>query len=271
MLCRRRVLICAALIAGCAAAGAQDPKQIVRQAVKTELAADAADHTRWLYYEVDRKPDLTVSQWVAQTGRGDLRRVLERNGQPLSQEAQRRQMQAFAGDQAMQAKQRKAGQHDDSQAAQMLNMLPDAFLWTKTSEQGGDTILQFTPNPHFHAPSYESRVFAAMQGEMTVNKVQHRIVSLKGRLIHDVKFGFGLLGELRAGGTFDVERRELSRGVWQITETHVHIAGRALLFKSISEQEDDEKSKFSELPGNISFDDAEKRLMAQNRLMARNK
>ena len=239
--------------------------------MKTELAADAADHTRWLYYEVDRKADLTVKQWVAQTGRGDLNRVIERNGQPLSQDAQRRQMQAFAYDAAMQAKQRRAGQHDDRQATEMLNLLPQAFVWKKSGEHDDDTLLQFTPDPHFRPPDYESRVFAAMEGEMAVDKAQRRIVSLKGKLIHDVKFGYGFFGELRAGGTFDVERRELSRGVWQITETHVHIAGRALLFKTISEQEDDEKSKFSELPGNISFDDAEKRLMAQDRLMAQNK
>ena len=72
------------------------------------------------------------------------------------------------------------------------------------------------------------------------------------------------MGSLQAGGTFDVERRELAKGMWQITETHVHISGHALLFKTISEQEDDVKSRFSELPGHISFGDAEKLLLAQN-------
>jgi hypothetical protein len=30
---------------------AQQPREIVEQAVKTELAADAADHSLWLYYD----------------------------------------------------------------------------------------------------------------------------------------------------------------------------------------------------------------------------
>jgi hypothetical protein len=90
-------------------------------------------------------------------------------------------------------------------------------------------------------------------------------VSLKGRLIHDVKFGGGVLGNLKSGGTFDVERREVGSGIWQITETHVHITGHALLFKSISEQEDDEKSTFRQLPPETNFEQAENALLSESK------
>ena len=103
-----------------------------------------------------------------------------------------------------------------------------------------------------------------MAGDMKVDKTEHRIVSLKGRMIHDVKFWHGALGYLKAGGSFDVERRNTGGGEWQITETHVHIEGRALIFKSISEQEDDVKSRFKQLSGNISLENAESLLMKQN-------
>jgi hypothetical protein len=56
----------------------------------------------------------------------------------------------------------------------------------------------------------------------------------------------------------------LGGGVWSITETHVHIQGHALIFKSISEQEDDVKSKFKKLPRQISPTNAENMLLAQN-------
>jgi hypothetical protein len=100
---------------------------------------------------------------------------------------------------------------------------------------------------------------------MTVDDGQHRIVSLKGRLIRDVKFGGGLFAELKAGGTFDVERRETAKAVWQITETHVHIQGHALLFKSIAEQEDDVKTQFRQLPESLSLEQAEKELLQQGK------
>jgi hypothetical protein len=251
------------LLGACVQAKAEDAQQIVEQAVKKELAADAADHSHWLYYEVDSKPGVTVKQWVAETNQGDLTCVIERNGATFTKAQQRSNIDNFIQNTTAQVKQRKSGQHDDQQAAQMLSMLPQAFIWTESGTRGDDTILHFKPDPQFHAPTWEARVFAAMAGQMVVDNAQHRIVSLQGRMIHDVKFFFGLLGELQAGGSFDVERRELAKGVWQITQTHVHIQGHALIFKTISEQEDDEKSKFEELPANIALRGAENDLLEQ--------
>ena len=49
--------------------------------------------------------------------------------------------------------------------------------------------------------------------------------------MEDVTIGWGLLGRLREGGTFRVERSAGAPGLWQITETHVHIEGKVLFFK----------------------------------------
>lgn len=261
---RQLTILGVAVLPGYAAMHAQQANQIVAQAVQAELAADGSDHSRWVYFEVDKKPGNTVQQWVAETNEGDLKRVVKRDGRPLSTSEQQSGIDSYAEDPAAQAKQHKGDRHDDRQARQMLSMLPKAFLWTKLTDRNGRTVLHFAPNPQFNPPTYEARVFAAMEGKMTVDDRQHRIVSLEGRMIRDVKFGYGLFGELRAGGSFDVERRETGDGVWQITETHVHIAGRALLFKSISDQEDDVKSHFKQISPNIALASAEKLLMAQN-------
>jgi len=260
-----RVLLAGLVMVGpSASARGQDAKQIVQQAVQTELAADASDHSHWLYYEVDRKPDANVKQWVAETNIGDLKRLINKNGLIFSKGDQRKNINNYIGDSSAQAKQLKADRHDDQQASQMLKMLPQAFLWTKTGVQGSSTILHFKPNPQFDPPTWEARVFAAMAGEMAVDNSQHRIVSLKGRMIHDVKFWHGVVGVLHSGGSFDVERRQVGGNEWSITETHIHIQGHALIFKSISEQEDDVKSKFKELPAHMSPSGAENMLLAQN-------
>jgi hypothetical protein len=253
-----------ALLAACVTAKAQDARDLVKQAVQTELAADAADHTHWLYYDVDKKPNSYVRQWVAETRAGDLHRVVQSDGQKFTKAEEQTKMDSFIRSQAAQAKQRKNNQHDDKQASEMLSMLPHAFIWTKTGTQANTTILHFKPDPNFHPPTWDSRVFAAMEGDMVVDNTQHRIVSLKGRLIHDVKFGGGFFGDLKAGGSFDVERRQTGSGEWQITATHVHIEGHALLFKNISEQEDEEKWKFKQLPDSISMQQAEKELLSQS-------
>jgi hypothetical protein len=266
----RRWLAWNAVALLCIAVNAQQPgrsansksaEQLVRQAVRSELAADAADHSLWLYYEVDRKPSGGVVQWAAQTHMGELDRLLRQNGHQLSPAQQRAKMDRFIHDSAAQARQRRGGRQDDKQAQQMLTMLPNAFIWTKIKQEGTEIYLHFRPNPSFNAPTWEPRVFAGMEGEMIVDDRGYRIASLRGRLIREIKFVWGLFGELDPGGTFDVERRETGNGVWQITQTHVHIQGHALIFKSISDQEDDVKSRFEELPQNITLEAAEQLLL----------
>ncbi len=245
-----------------AAGSAQDARQFVQEAVTTELAKDLADHSHWLYFENDQKPEHPVKQWVAETTNGNLRRLLQIDGKVLSLDEQRHRMESYIADPGAQNKQRKGEQHDDKQAAEMLELLPKAFIWTNEGERGSNTVLHFRPDPSFHPPDLEARVFAAMEGDMLVDTEQHRIASLKGKLIKDVKILGGLLGGLDAGGTFDVERRQTGQNVWQITETHVHIQGHALIFHTISEQEDDVKNDFRPLPPDITMQQAESDLLA---------
>ncbi len=242
----------------------QSPRDFVARVVHTELAADNADHSRWLYYDVDGKPAGTVRQWVAETGNGSIHRVLFSDGRITTPATQHNSMDHFIRDPEAQEKQRKSGQADDKQSAQLLELLPNAFNWTIVSRDNGTTLLHFTPDDAFRPPTWASRVFAAMAGDVRVDNTQQRIMSLRGRLTRDVKFCGGLCGFIHSGGTFSVERRQIAPSIWQITETHVHINGMILFFKSISEQEDDVKTHFHQLPANISLLQAESMLMQQN-------
>jgi hypothetical protein len=223
----------------------------VRTAVQTELTADRDDHSHWEYRDRDRKPDGEVLYQVIETEHGFVKKKIEENGHPLDAAglaAEDQRIQSFVNDPSLQTKQRKDGEQDDKRAESMLRLLPDAFLWSLKSDDGTSMTFAFTPNPDFAPPDMESRVFAAMAGEIVVNKAQNRIASMKGKLIHDVKFGWGLLGKMDEGGTFNVERRELAPGIWQITESHVHINGKALFFKSIGEQDDEVKTDYRQTP-----------------------
>ncbi|MBS1806486.1 MAG: hypothetical protein JST28_24340 [Acidobacteria bacterium] len=261
---RIQLILTLALPLTAAVAAAQTPRDMVRQAVQAELAASRNDHSHWLYFEFDRKPEKTVKQWVAEAHSVSIERVVERDGQPLPDFEQRQEMSAFINDPGAQNKKHKSNQHDDEQAAELLKILPDAFIWTVEGEGGRETLLHFRPDPQFRPPDLEARVFAAMEGEMAIDRQQHRIATLKGHLIHDVKIGFGFLGELKAGGTFNVERRELTPAVWEIVETHVHIQGHSLIFKTISENEDDVKSHFKQIDQGTSLEQAKQELLQLN-------
>lgn len=217
----------------------------VRQAVAAELSASRTDTSPWSYRDHDVQPGKDAVYLVIETPRGDLKRMLELNGAPLSPSAaekEKERLRSFVASPEEQAHRKKNAESDDKQAREFLGMLPEAFVWTPAGETADTVTLKFHPNPDFTPPDIQSRVLAVMAGQMTIARNGNRIQSLRGTLTDDVKFGFGLFGKIDKGGTFDVERREIAPGHWQITETHVHIGGHALLFKTIGQQDDEVKT-----------------------------
>ena len=141
-------------------------------------------------------------------------------------------------------------------ATELMNLMPEAFLWKVESQTPESITLSYRPNPNFDPPDMEARVMGAMSGTLVVTNPSHRIRTFKGRLDNDVTIGFGFLARIKAGSTFDIERREVGPGVWQIAETHVHITGHALFFKTIGTQEDEVKSDFSLVPPGTTLEQA---------------
>jgi hypothetical protein len=237
---------------------------LVWTAIKTELAADENDHSVFIYRDHDVTPQKNkYSILVQTTSHGSVSRVTKLNGHAIPIAQQQAKVNNYIHSPSLQEKKRKADQHDAKQAEQLLRMLPNAFLWTVASENSKDITLTYKPNPQFDPPTMESRVFAAMAGEMVVDRHQYRIKTFKGKLIHDVTFGWGLLGRMNKGGTFDVERKELQPHVWEIVATHVHINGHILFFKTISQNEDETDTDFKPAQKNQSLEDAAQTLMQQ--------
>ena len=235
---------------------AQDAKEIVQQAVNDQLSADRNDNSHWRYVETEADGSKYV---VVETETGALRRHLEENGKPASPAtlaADDAYIQRFIRDPSMQAKQRQNGMHDDKDSIELLNLMPEAFVWTVQSVTPHETTLLYKPKPNFDPPDMEARVMGMMSGTLVVTNPRHRIKTFKGRLQNDVTFGFGLFARLKAGSTFDIERKEVAPGYWQIAQTHVHITGHALFFKTIGQQEDEVKSDFSQVPSGTTLEQA---------------
>ena len=254
--------------AGSLQAQARDLKarELVRAAMQTELDASRDDHSHWAYKDVYKGESGEKVMKVVETGKGALKKTVAEDGRALTPEklkAEDERIAAFVNDPAQQAKQHKDNMQDDKRAESMLRMLPVAFVWSVKREDAKTTTLGFVPDPGFTPPTMESRVFAAMQGEIVVDNNQHRIQTIEGKLVSDVTFGWGLFGRMKKGGTFEIERRQLTTGVWQITESHVHIDGKALLFKSIGEQEDEVKTEFRRVGADVTLEQAAERLKGE--------
>jgi hypothetical protein len=261
-------LLCAGLLPLHANAvdGNKDAKEIVRTAMQAELSADLSDQTRWRYRDAQKDGTETVSI-VVETAQGSVKRVISRGGQPLDATetaAEDERVQRFIHDPEKLAKQRRDGAQDGKNAEELLRMLPEAFNWKVQSEDAQKITLHFEPNPNFSPPDMQGRVLGRMAGELVVDKKQNRIMTISGKLTEDVTIGWGLLGRLHEGGTFRVERREVAPGLWQITETHVHIAGRALFFKNIGQQQDEVQTEFTQVPEGTTLEQAAERTKPAN-------
>ena len=260
---RRTLHLAALLLLALRFAHAQTPQQIIQQIVDTERTANKDDHSQWIYLDHSTKPKERLLRWVATTPRGDVDRVLVKDGHELPEAEQQNQIQRFLNDPHAQKKQLAENAHDYQQVDELLRLLPDGFIWTVLRTTPDETTLHFVPNPAFHPPSHFARVFSAATGDLIADNHQHRIRSVHGTLIHDVTFGGGILGRLKQGGTFAIEQQQVEPSLWQLTLIHIHLDGSALLFKSISFQQDEDRSRFTRQHDDVTLDQAAQTVLHQ--------
>ncbi|HEY3990003.1 MAG TPA: hypothetical protein VGM02_11945 [Acidobacteriaceae bacterium] len=263
MLRYRPLLALAALALPLALAHAQTPQQIIQQVVDTERAENKSDHSQWIYLDHSVKAKEQLLRWVATTPHGNVDRVLVKDGRELSESEQQTVIQKYLSDPHAQKKQSEENAHDYQQVDDLLRLLPDGFIWTVVRTTPDETTLHFVPNPSFHPPTHEARVLCAATGDLVADNRQHRISSVHGYLLHDVTFGGGLLGRLKHGGSFAIEQQQVAPSLWQLTLIHIHLEGNALLFKSISFQEDDDRSRFTQQQNTPTLEQAAQIVMRQ--------
>lgn len=233
----------------------QNPQELVSEMVKNELSANRHANY-WMYRETLRKNGHLQVQEVIETRECWLQWPVSYNGNPptpAQQQKARAALNHLVNDVDARRANRAAIDQDSRKSGTLLKLLPNAFLFTNQGEQNGEIRLGFRPNPDFQPPSREAKVFHNMQGVLTINAKELRLVGISGRLMSDVTFGGGFLGRLHKGGTFQVEQKEVAPGDWELSRLDVHIEGKALLFKTISEQQHQENTDFRSVPAGLSL------------------
>jgi hypothetical protein len=233
---------------------------LVREVVRNEIDAQLHDTSLWCHlehYQEDGKPPKTLQ--VCQTKDGDLERLIALNGIELSasqrQAEDQRIQQLVKHPEQLRAKQKKS-REDGEQQRNMLRSFPDAFLFQCESDSGHLVTLRFRPNPAFHAFSRAGMVFHHLEGTLTVDAGQKRLVEINGRLTSEVKFAGGLLGHLDKNGTFVVQQREVRDGHWDLTHMDVHMSGKVLFFKTINVVQKQTLADYQPLPSGATLQQA---------------
>src|SRR6202795_1973446 len=233
--------------------------ELARRVVTNELKFQAEDHGHWTYRLQKEESGKQQVLQILETKKGSLSRLISVGGHPLDagqQQKENQRMQRLVSYPDEQRKLQQASNKKAEQGARLFRMLPDVFVFRYAAREGDLVTLTFSPNPNFQPPSIEARVFHGMQGRMTVDIKQQRLVALHGYLMEDVKFGGGLLGHLDKGGQFEVRQTEVAPGEWEVTILCVDMKGKALLFKTIGVQETENHSDFNRVPDDLTLAEA---------------
>jgi hypothetical protein len=232
---------------------------LARKVVTNELRVQNEEQSHWMYRLEKAESGRKQIQKILETKNGSLSQLLSIDGQPLDAKQRRKEnqrIQSLVSHPDEQRKLQQASNKKAEQGARLFRILPDVFVFSYASRQGDLVTLNFTPNPTFQSLSLEARVFHGMEGEMTVDTKQERLVALSGHLMEDVKFGFGVIGHLDRGSAFEVGQTEVIPGHWEMTALHVDMKGKALLFKTIGVQMTENHSDFHRVPDDLTLEEA---------------
>lgn len=247
---------------------ALNPEQLIRDTVYNELH-DHEQHGYWQYNIRKKTGNELVSLEQVETRNGPIQRLIAVDGEPVTAQRQHDEevrLEELLSDPAKQRKVRDQYLDDERRIERIMQLLPVAFLYQWEGMEGGNYCLSFKPNPAFHPPTIEARVFHAMQGRVYVNARWKRLDRLDGRLMDNIEFGYGLLGKLNKDGWFSLKRTQVSETDWKTEVLEIHVSGRAVLFKTIAKDTREERFGFREVSRDISLGEAKHMLDLDQRV-----
>jgi hypothetical protein len=265
-------VLSAALLAGSGGAAGQaspqngttsvEPQKIVRDASWNELHAHNSGHSfSYLQHKLD--PKGSQVKRIFETKDGDVTRLLEKDGKPLSPQEEQAEMDRLnhlLNHPEVQEHRHKKEQEDSARGDEMVRMLPDAFLFTLSGMVQGPNgpcyRLEFKPNPAFTPPDREGEVYHGMVGELWVDQAQLRLVKIDAHLISDVNFGWGVLGRLYQGGSILVQNADVGLQHWETIHMKLNLVGKLLMMKSVDFSTTEDSSDFQVQPQELGYQEA---------------
>ena len=245
----------------------ENPAKVVQDASWNELHPNGPPHpVRYRLLKSD--PKTSTLKEIVETKDGDVARLLEKNGRPLTAEeehAELDRLNELLTNPKLQEHRHKKEQEDSTRGDEMVKMLPDAFIYTYRGMVAGPSgpcyRVTFEPNPAFTPPDREGEVYHGMEGELWIDKAQLRLSRIDAHLISNVNFGWGVLGTLYKGGNILVEDADVGMGHWETQHLKLNLRGKLLMMKPVDFSTTEESSDFHTISSAIGYEDAVRLLL----------
>jgi hypothetical protein len=241
---------------------AQSPKELVQEAAINELRQLESEGL-W-ECEVERQTGGHVFiEHEIETVDGPVDRLLLVDGHPPS-EAERRNndmaLHNLEHNSSARTKLRKKYLDDEKAFRDLVQEIPEEYLFDLDGHEGTIRRLTFRPDPAYQPKSYGARIAHAMSGYLLIDEKERRLVEFSAVTIQQVDFGFGLVGRVGKGTTVEFKRIQVAPGIWKKTSSTTKMSGRILLFKSVDKQMIEKKTDWKPMPREMSISMAVKQL-----------
>jgi hypothetical protein len=239
-----------------------ETQAMVRRVLQKELE-QAQDTTQPMQYTLRKQsPRLATTKLIVESKNGDVARLIAVNGTPISSEDAKKEdarLQSLLDDPSLQRHRQQRESSDADRARKVMRALPDAFLYTFAgvveTPQGPSYRLSFQPNPKFDPEDLEAQVLKGMAGELWIDIAQQRVTRLSGKRLHDVEYGWGILGKLEEGGTLLLEQADIGNHQWRTTHM-VLVMNARLLVKTVKMDTTLDLSRYAPVTPGITYQQA---------------
>lgn len=251
---------------GSAVSNAPEPaRDLVRDVIFNELH-DRERDSHWEYRSECLSSAENLVREQIETDKGPVFRIVEEDGNPLDPVQRQREderLNQYVHSPGQVARVQRAHEEDESRLAAVMELLPRAFLFDYEGATTGDLVLiGFRPDPAFNPAGYEARIVHALAGTLVVDPRLKRMIDMHGVLAERVDFGYGLLGHVEKGGSFEIHRRQVSAEHWKTDLVEVHVQGKILMLKTVSKDQREARSDFRPVPDGTTLAEAKAMLSA---------
>ena len=177
-----------------------------------------------------------------------IRRLIEKNGRPLTEKEQREADKDAEGrveeiEKIIARKGREALKNgppdENSRRVSVAELLRASNLINPRRERfrGRDVIVfDFEPNPSFDYKNAKSmlKFFGKTVGVMWIDEKDKQVARLEAYLADSFKVGGGLLAKLSKGASFTLEQERVNDEIWLPSVTDINLSVRVLLVKGIN-------------------------------------
>jgi hypothetical protein len=236
-----------------------DPYALVKAAIEHQLRNDQnLARFRYCQRRAGKGPQ---TYELIESDAGTVEWLVAKNDRSLTDAELRKEsawLERLRGNPEIMRKAQQERRAEEQRRGKLIRALPAAFLYRIEAEEDEGRIirLRFRSNPDFKATSRETQICRGLEGRLWIDVQNLMFVKAEGKLVRNVSFGWGFLGNLDPGGTFSLAQTEVNPGVWRVTRIQVNLTGTKLLFKSIKIRVDEQTLGFQRVPGHLNLENA---------------